>query len=190
MANPDAAFGFREYNPLGHASTGAIRRYYHGTAAPAIFIGDAVTTTGTAHTDEFSTPIVEQADADNPLLGVCVGIDVRSPDALASVFSETGTADYVFINVDPNQLYTIQEDSDGGALAIEDTGQNIDLIPGTGSTVTGISAMEIDSDASKGTATAQLRLINILEKPGNALGTNAIWVVKLNEHELGGTGGL
>ena len=190
MANPDAAFGFREYNPLGHASTGDIRRYRKGTAAPAIFIGDAVTTTGIGDTDEFTTPIVEQADADNPLLGVCVGVDVRSPDNLTNVFTASGTADFVFINVDPNQLYIIQEDSDGGALAKEDVGLNIDLIPGTGSTVTGISAMEIDSDASKGTATAQLRLIRILEKPGNALGANAIWVVKLNEHELGGTVGL
>lgn len=190
MANPDAAFGFREYNPLGHASTGNIRRYYKGTAAPAIFIGDAVTTTGTAHTDEFSTPIVEQADAGDPLAGVCVGVDIQNPDTLTSVFTASGTADYVFINVDPNQLYTIQEDSDGGALAAIDTGLNIDVIVGAGSTVTGISAMEINSDGSKGTSTAQLRLINILEKPGNALGTNAIWVVKLNEHELGGTVGL
>jgi len=191
MANADAPRGFRPVNALGHVTTGQLNLYYKDVLdGQALFVGDAVTTTGTAHTDEHSTPIVEQADADNPIRGIFMGVRKENPDSPGTIHSPALTADFVWILDDPYQLFIIQEDSDGGALAITDTGLNIDLIPGTGSAVTGLSAMEIDSDASKGTASAQLRLLRIAPIINNALGTNAQWIVMLNEHELKSTTGL
>jgi len=191
MANADAPRGLVPVNSLGQITTGQINRYYKAAGdTQALFIGDAVTTTGTAHTDEESTPIVEQADADNPIRGVFVGVEPVNPDNPSNIHSPASTGQYVFILDDPNQLFEIQEDSVSGALAAVDTGLNIDLIVTDGSTVTGLSAMEINSDGSKGTATAQLRLIRISPRIGNVLGVNALWLVKINEHELGSTVGL
>lgn len=191
MANSDSPRGFQAVNALGQPTTGQTNIYYKAAGdSQILYVGDAVTTTGTAHTDEHSTPIVEQADSDNPLRGVFVGVVKQNPDTPGVLHSPTLTGEYVLILDDPYQLFMIQEDSDGGALAVEDTGLNIDLLATAGSTVTGLSAMEINSDGSKGTSTAQLRLLRIAPRIGNALGANADWIVMLNEHELKSTTGL
>lgn len=191
MANADAPRGFRPVNSLGQIMTGQLNIYFKAAAdTQALFIGDAVTTTGTANTDEFSTPIVEQADADNPIRGVFMGVVKQNPDTPGTLHSPALTGEFVFILDDPYQLFIIQEDSVGGALAAVDTGLNIDLIATAGSAVTGLSGMEINSDGSKGTASAQLRLYRIAPILNNALGTNADWIVMFNEHELKSTTGL
>jgi hypothetical protein len=192
MANTDTPFGFRPVNALGQSYVSRVSIYFKAAAdTQAIFIGDAVTTTGTAHTDEHSTPIVEQADTTDAIRGVCVGVLHENPNDLTKVFSPASTGQYIYVADDPDQLFEIQEDSDTATLAAVDTGLNIDIIVGTGSTQTGFSAMEIDSDSGeKGTATAQLRLLRISPRINNELGANAKWIVKINEHELSSTTGL
>jgi hypothetical protein len=62
-------------------------------------------------------------------------------------------------------------------------------VVGTGSSTTGLSAMEIDS-SSKVATTAQLRLLNLVKRPDNAVGNQAKWHVMINEHVFKTTAGV
>jgi hypothetical protein len=58
-----------------------------------------------------------------------------------------------------------------------------------GSTVTGISTMELDSSTIANTAALNLKIVGVYDTPGNALGENfTVVVVKINEHMYGSAG--
>ena len=61
-----------------------------------------------------------------------------------------------------------------------DAGTNINLIVGSGSTATGLSANKLDSSTSGTSNALQLRLHNVCPRVGNALGDYAEWVVSIN----------
>ena len=61
--------------------------------------------------------------------------------------------------------------------------ENADHLATTGSTTTGKSAHEIDS-SSADPATFGLRLLDLLNNPANAVGANAQYVCRINEHHL------
>ena len=101
---------------------------------------------------------------------------------IAAATSGTAMAHY-----HPSQQYIIQDD--GAAAGVQSTiGTNANLVAGTGSTVTGISAHEIDATnfATAATTTAALvfRVYGLFNHPDNAFGVNADWVVTVNEHYL------
>ena len=73
-------------------------------------------------------------------------------------------------------------------MAATDVGNNADIVVGSGSTTTGTSGMELDS-STKNTTSAQLRIVELIQTADNAIGTNAKWLVKINEHELTSTTG-
>ena len=68
-------------------------------------------------------------------------------------------------------------------------GNNADVVVGSGSTTTGSSGMELDSSDVK-TATAQLRILQLVQREDNAVGDNANWEVMINEHRLTTTTGI
>ena len=86
---------------------------------------------------------------------------------------------------DPNQLFIIQSDED---IVQADFGKNADVVVGSGSTTTGVSAMELDSSTIATTAALNLKLIGIYDTPENALGNFCQVVVKINEHLYGSAG--
>ena len=86
---------------------------------------------------------------------------------------------------DPNQLFIIQSDED---IVQADFGKNADVVVGSGSTTTGLSAMELDSSDIGTGAAKNLKLIGIYDTPGNALGNFCQVVVKINEHLYGSAG--
>ncbi len=192
MPNVDAAFGAV---PIGTTDGSD----YHGKLrecvllaadSTATFLGDFVKLSGTGSVDG-KTPAVAQAAAGDAMIGAVVSF---VPD-----FSDEGT-----LSTTPNHrnastlrkclvawgsdvLFAIQSDEDTAALATTDIGRNVDIVVGSGSTVTGISAMEIDSDSVLD-ATAQLRLHSISNEVENELGSltagdKAIWVVSINESQ-------
>jgi hypothetical protein len=69
-----------------------------------------------------------------------------------------------------------------------DFGKNADVVVGSGSTTTGLSAMELDSSDIGTGAAKNLKLIGIYDTPGNALGNFCQVVVKINEHLYGSAG--
>jgi len=176
MANTDAARGLQIAGPLL-----SCRMYKMSSAyAQDLFIGDPMAL------DASGNAIIATAGTANVIQGVAIGFFTSEFVPLSTVYHPSGTAgvNYVLLADDPRQLFVIQEDSDGGSLALTDIAGNTLLVSGTGSSVTGQSGWEIDSSAGgDSTAADQLRLINIARIPGNAIGTNCKWIIRINNHQ-------
>jgi len=86
---------------------------------------------------------------------------------------------------DPNQLFIIQND---GTSAAANYGKNADVVMGTGSTTTGVSGMELSTSTIANTAALNVKIVGLWDVPNNAVGANAVVVVKINEHLYGSAG--
>lgn len=186
MANVDRVNGLR---PVAHRNgapyTGAANRYYVPSSdGTAIFVGDAVKSAGSADSD--GVPSVAQAAAGDAIRGVVVGVEPVTDESTS--YRAASTERYVFVADDPDLVFEVQEDSVGGDLAATDVGSNADIVVGSGSTTTGTSGMELDSSTAATTA-AQLRILGLAQRADNEIGTNARWLVSINEHELTSTTG-
>jgi hypothetical protein len=187
MANIDKAFGLR---PIGNLSgTGAQKQYGYEIAdnqSGAIYQGDLVTV--------FDGYLVKFAPASHTAaVGVFNGCQYIDPTTGKPTFknfypgSVNITAGSIIADVidDPSQLFLVQADDD---IVQADIGKNADVTGTGGSTTNGVSAMELDSSTVANTAALNLKIVGLWNTPGNALGTNAVVVVKINEHMYGSAG--
>lgn len=204
MPNANVPIGLRPINDNGTPWSGQGRLVcFPASQAVNVFLGDPVVALGGS--DAFGVPYVgiASAGATNPILGAMLGIcnGPAGGNGNASftvtrdlpVYRQASILNYALIADDPNQLYVVQEDSVGGAIA-QATGAfaNGNLVAGAGSTVTGYSGWQLQSSsvAAAANATYQLRLLGLARGPGNALGVNADWVVRLNLPQLWSTSGV
>ena len=187
MANVDKAYGLR---PMGNLSaTGAQKQYGYLIAdnqSGAIYQGDLVTV--------YDGYLVKFAPATHTAaVGVFNGCNYIDPTTgkptwknfyPGSVNITQGkiTADVID---DPSQLFIIQVDE---SVAQTDIGKNADIVGTGGSTTTGVSSMELDSSTIAKTAALNLKIVGLWDVPGNTFGTNAVVVVKINEHLYGSAG--
>jgi hypothetical protein len=187
MANVDKAFGLR---PIGNLSgTGAQKQYGYEIAdnqAGAIYQGDLVTV--------FDGYIVKFAPASHTAaVGVFNGCNYTDPTTGKPTWSNyypgsvNITSGVIAADVldDPSQLFLIQADED---IVQADIGKNADITGTGGSTVNGISSMELDSSTVANTAALNVKIVGLSASPDNAFGTNAVVVVKINEHMYGSAG--
>ena len=187
MANIDKAFGLR---PQGNLSaTGGQKQFSYEIAdnqSGAIFQGDLVTV--------YDGYLVQFNPATHTAaVGVFNGCNYVDPTTGKPTFSNfypgsvNITQGVISAEVldDPNQLFTIQADED---IVQADIGKNADVVVGTGNSTTGVSAMELDSSTVANTAALNLKIVGFYPLPGNATGTNAVVVVKINEHLYGSAG--
>lgn len=187
MANANIATGLtpRRYRN-GAPFVGPLRKYYVAAGdSTALFIGDPVVISGSG--DARGVPGCTRATAATAgrITGVVCGIanDPSVPasnDMMELGYRPASTEGYVLVCDDPNVLYEIQEDSDGGALAVTSIGLNADLIAGSGSTFTRASGFMLDSSTAATTATLQLRIIQLEQRADNEVGANAKWLVAIN----------
>lgn len=200
MPNPDAAFGAR---PVGHLDgspwNGKVNMYYVPSTYGTILgigdfvIGDAdagaagVTVNGL---DVEGVPsIIRAAAGDTTLLGVIVGF-LPLQTNLERLHNPASTARIALVCDAPDVVYEMQEDSDTSNLKVAEVGQNCDLITAAdANTTTGRSVFEIDSSTHVST-TAQLRILGLAKRPGNAIGSFARWLVVINEHTHKSTTGI
>jgi len=188
MANTDAPSGFK---PVMHRDgspwNGQVRRcVFLAADTTATFVGDAVKSSGTADAD--GIPSVAQLGTNTAARGVVVAFE-PDPTNLGLNYRTASTLRYAYICEDPTVLYEVQEDDATATnIAITAVGNNTDIVVGTGSTTTGVSGMEIDADGV-GTSTAQCRIVQLVQKPDNAIGASAKWLVYFNEHENSSTTG-
>lgn len=193
MANVDAAFGFKPVRyRSGAPYNGAATRYYIASGETNnIFIGDPVALSGTGGEigDRGLRPGVARAAASSDVVGVVVGFENLTSDNLSRTYRPASTEGYLLVADDPDLIFEVQEDSDTSTLAATNIGQNIDHIIGTGSTTTGVSAVELDSSTAANTATLSWRLVGISSRVGNAIGANASWLVVNNSHPYTNTTG-
>ena len=178
MANIDAAFGL---NPVGSISGGANQKLNEykiaSNEANAIFQGDMV---------QPDSGNIQQAGTGTTKHWCFLGVVNSTTQQLTnqlfknnSAASGNGAVADAFVYDDPHQVFEIQGD---GASAQTDVMQTADVVVGTGSTVTGVSAMELDStDIGTG---ANLVIIGFSGKTGRSeVGSaNAVYKVLINEH--------
>ena len=187
MANNDKAFGLR---PLGNLSgTGAQKQYGYEIAdnqAGAIFQGDLVTLKD-GYILQFNPA------AHTAAVGVFNGCFYNDPTTQKPTFinyypgSINITQGKIVADVldDPSQMFILQND---GTSAVTNYGKNADIVIGTGNTTTGLSANELDTSTIANTAALNLKIIGLWDVPNNAVGANAVVVVKINEHLYGSAG--
>lgn len=183
MANTNQPFGFVPIGTTdGSDYHGKLREVeFLATDAVAAFIGDMVKLTGTTGADGF-TPVVARAAATDAMIGAIVEF---VPDFSSETFLTAGssrlasTARKARVCFGSDVLYAAQAST---SLVAADAGQNADIVVAAGSTITGISGMEIGAAIGAG-ATGQVRLHHVRNVIGNELGADAQWVVSINENQ-------
>lgn len=197
MANVNRAQGLIPVRHLdGRPYTGAVNMYLADDTS-AIYIGDPVKSGGSAGAAGTTVngincegmPTITVAAAGDTLRGVVVGFLPLQSD-LTLLYKAATAADRIALVVDdPNVVFEVQEDSGGAATAAVDVGENADIVYAAGSATSGVSGVMLDS-STHATTSAQLRILGFVNRPDNAIGTNAKLLVVINEHELKSTTGV
>jgi hypothetical protein len=183
MANADTPFGLK---PVRHRNgapyTGAARVYSVAAGnATAIYVGDLVTAAGTAQTINGTVyqDVVQSATGD-VFQGVVVGVLPDTQDSLK--YRAASTQRLLLVADDPDLTFEIQEVSGGTPLAANDIGLNANIVVGTGSTVTGLSGIELNNATEATTNTLDVKIQGFVNRVDNEIGEHAKWLVALNRH--------
>lgn len=197
MANENRPAGFipREY--LNGTPWNGQARLYSIAAAygTALYVGDPVISSSSA--DANGVPGIARGVGTGALRGVIVGLGktpggLFNPSNLDITYRPANDPAvwYAAVVDDPNVLFEIQEESNGTQLAATEVGLNQISLAGTGNGfVSGWQVRSTSGATAATTATLQLRLMGLVQRPGNAFGAYAKWLVQINVHELGhGTG--
>jgi hypothetical protein len=168
--------------------------YVNSSYATALFIGDPVVKNGTSNIANVvagqrqfnagTLPEVEKATAGagNPITGVIVGF-LPNFDNTSRNYNPASTETIAVVADNPNQHFEIQEETAGTPLAATSVGLNANVVfAESGSTVTGISGVELDTTTPASGATLQLKILRLVDRVDNAIGQHAKWEVKINNH--------
>lgn len=200
MANTDAPFGLRPVKKQGAGSyNGGARPYYiPASDSTALFIGDPVIrVAGGSNSADIELAggnkfgagqlgAVTKATAGdaNLITGVVVGFS-PDPTGLENIHRVASTERVAWVVDDPYAEFEIQAD---GAVPAASVGLNANLIfTNAGSTVTGLSGVELDttSDAPAADASNQLRILSIVPGPREGDTVNSagnVCIVRINQH--------
>jgi hypothetical protein len=197
MPNVDRPTGLSPVKYKGGAAyNGSANLYCIPAASTSGFaVGDPVVTGGSA--DGNGVPTIALAAATGAIRGVIVGLGTKAglianPSNLDSTVrpaAAQSTDWYALVVDDPDVVFEVQEVSGGTALTAAEVGFNSNLVLGTNNGYT--STWEVDNAAEAVTATLQVKLLGLAQRPDNAFGEHAKWLVLINNHEFnGGTGTL
>jgi hypothetical protein len=174
----------------GAAWDGKLNMYYIDSANASAFAkGDPVMLSGTGDSNGVPGIVLATAGATNPVLGCVMGMagtkygaSSGDPASLGTiVVPATKTKNYyVLVCDDPDVIFEIQEGTDGAALSQTSIGLNFDLKSGTNNGF--VSGWVMDNDTGATGATLQLKALGLAQRPDNAFGTYAKWLVKINLH--------
>lgn len=198
MANVDRPFGARVAKTITSASYSAQLNRYEADDARSTTNGFGNIYAGDFVKREADGKVAPAVTGDT-ILGVAVGQgstdDVNhgrsgpwnAPD-LERRYLAADENGMVLVIDDPNVIIEIQEDADtdGAALTEADAGATRDITTTSGTshgdTLSGESTVEIDSD---GTTNGDLRLVSLVDRPDNAAGAHAKWLVTIANHYFG-----
>lgn len=147
--------------PCGARPFGRVRSAQIYEAGSAVYPGDFVRLASDGQ--------VDAAAAGATILGVAL-----------SYASAAGVK--VLVSDHPDQRYVIQAD-EADVDAQTDIGNNCDHLATAGDSTYKVSRHELDSSTIAASA-AGLTILDIEQRPDNALGTNVDVVVRINEHQL------
>jgi hypothetical protein len=145
MANINKVNGFRPVRYLnGAAWNGQFRKYIvPASDGTAMFVGDLVKLETSGSVDGYTA--VVQAAASNAVIGAVVGFEIDPADLNTPQYRKASTKRVVYVADDPNLIFEAQEDGVTTPIAAASIGLNVNVVVGSGSTVTGASGMQIDN---------------------------------------------
>lgn len=201
MANVIGPKGFVPSRYMnGSAWNGACNMYVIPSTDGSQFgVGDAVKSA--AGGDANGIPAVAKAAGTDTVRGVIVGVllaNPNNPSLVGTVLDNTiqnipatkAKDYYVLVVDDPQVLFEIQDDG-LAALTATSCNKNASFTVANPSGVQQGSASVLATGTVNTTNTLNLKIVGLSQKPNNAFGVNALWLVKFNEHELaGGTAGV
>jgi len=177
MANADVAFGFRPVKNLSGApyNGATVKCSILAADSTATFVGDLVKLSGTASAEGYPS-VVQGAATDTDFFGVVTSFDA-DPDDLSNRYRLADTLRNCNVVPATDALFLVQS---SGATDITDVGETADVVVGTGDTIYGSSAMELNH-ANIGTG-LNLLILGFDERADNEIGSaNVDVIVKINE---------
>lgn len=196
MANQIAPRGFVPSRYLNGAPyTGAVNMYYiPSTNASQFNPGDAVKSAAGA--DANGVPQIAKAAGTDTVRGVIVGVLAANPnnpslvgttlDLTVQNIPASKTKDYyVLVADDPKIIFEIQDDG-ASALTAAASNKNASFVVTNPTSPQQNSASTLSAASVAVTQSLNLKLMGLVQKPNNAFGVNANWLVIFNQHELGG----
>jgi len=130
---------------------------------------------------------VQAAAIGDRFIGTFQGVEFTDSDGRRRVSnkwtaSQAGTDIVAYVTLDPTIVYEIQAN---GSIAVTDIGSQADFTTITaGSTVTGLSALMLDTATLTNSGNASLRIIDLAPGPDNAFGdAYTIVQVQISEHQ-------
>ncbi len=130
---------------------------------------------------------IEAAAAGERFIGTFCGVEYTNTQGRRVVDNKwisgtVGTDIVAYVTLDPSMVYEIQAN---GSIALTNIGNQADFTTaGTGSTVTGLSTMMLDTATLTDSASQGLRIIGIAPGPDNAAGDAFTVVqVQISEHQ-------
>jgi hypothetical protein len=190
LANANAPFGLKPLNLNGTTWSGQGKMIYiPSSQGSAIYIGDPIIPLGS--TDAWGVPAwgIATAGATHIIGGSFLGLSNGPAGSgvtllqSSTIYFPGGVASYGFVCDDPDVMWSIQEDSAGGAIAIANAGySNGNLVAGSGgSTATGMSSWQLQSSTvGSGNSTYQVKVLGLTRGPDNVIGNYARWNVIIN----------
>lgn len=200
MANIDKPQGLKPVKMAdGSDYTGAsaIPCFVPSSDSTALYIGDPVIVTGDGNSADVGAsgsvggavgamagtlPIVTRAtNGDgNRITGVVTRVGFNKDDYARPAYRKASTDAVVWVEMDPQVLYEIQGD---GSNTVADVGLNAVLTGTGGDTSTGLSSVELDSDAVAADASNQLLIVSVSRDPlrNDISSANCAFYVKLNQ---------
>ncbi len=193
-----------ENRPSGLKPIGNVQgTQYNGTArlyaidaanANAFAIGDPVVTVA-GGADPRGVPFVTLAAATGAIRGVVLGLFDTYPgiariDDVNRIIRTAGAKPqvwYALVADDPDLVFEVQEVTGGTQLTLADVGLNANLAVGVNNGF--ISGWQLANVGVATTATLQMKILGLIQRPDVFVGPAAKWLVKVNNHELNsGTG--
>lgn len=189
MANANTPFGLSPHSYLsGSPWNGQARMYcIPSTDGNAYAIGDPVEIAGSSDAAGVATVVLMTAGSG--ITGVIVGTagtkygaSLGDPANLnTTIIPATKTKDYyVMVCDDPNVLFEVQEIGTGTALAATEVGLNCNLVAGTNNGY--VSGWLLTNSTEATTSSLDVQLMGLIQRPGNAFGAYAKWLVRMNAH--------
>lgn len=182
MANPSIPNGAVPVRSLTGPYMGNTNVY--STAAgdgTLLGIGDFVKIAGTSQLiGDVTYADVTRAATGDVIVGVVTSVVPLTRDS--TVYRAASTATLVNVCDDPTVLFEIQESAAGTSFTANDIGLNANFVVASASTTTGLSATTIDNSTEATTNTLDLKIVGLANKPNNAVGESAKWIVRINRH--------
>lgn len=183
MPNPSIPNGAVPVRTLTGPYVGQTNAY--STAAGdgvLIGIGDFVKLAGTSQLiNDVTYADVARAATGDVVVGVMTSCMPDTRDS--TIYRAASTLRILNVADDPTLLFEMQESAAGTALTANDIGLNADFVVANASTVTGLSATTLNNATEATTNTLDLKIVGFANKPNNAVGESAKWIVRINRHQ-------